>query len=87
MARKFPFEFDFNEDAEPVEELNRLRVATAKHFKTLDAYWDYLRTVPTAEEMLAEIKAEIAEEETKTKAKTNPPKRRAPRRRKAAAQA
>lgn len=71
MARKFPFEFDFDEDADPVEELHRLRVATMKHFKTLDAIMDYHRTQPTASEMLAELREEIAEEEAKAKAKAD----------------
>lgn len=65
MARKFPFKFDFDEDADPVEEIHRLRVATAKHFKTLDAIVEYHRTAPTAKEMIAELKEEIAEKKTK----------------------
>jgi len=83
MARKFPFKFDFNEDADPVDELHRLRVATAKHFKTLDAYMEYLRTVPTAKEMIAELKAEIAEKKAKAtpsrKVKATPRTTAAPR--------
>ncbi len=64
MARKFPFKFDFNEDADPVEELHRLRVATAQHFKTLDAIMEYHGAAPTAREMIAELHAEIAENRT-----------------------
>lgn len=56
MAHK-KFHFDFNEDAEPVEELHRRRMAMAEHFKTLDAIMEYLRTVPTAEEILASLDA------------------------------
>ncbi len=59
MARK-EFCFDFNEDAEPVEELHRLRVATTKHFKTIEAIVEYDRSLPTAKEMIVELKAEIA---------------------------
>ncbi len=60
MARKFPFKFNFDEDADPVEELHRLRVAAAKHFKTVDAIMDYCNTLPSPAETLAELKAEIA---------------------------
>ncbi len=59
MANK-KFHFDFKEDAEPVEELHRLRVATTKHFKTIEAIVEYDRTLPTAKEMIAELKAGIA---------------------------
>lgn len=59
MARK-DFQFDFNEDAEPVEELHRLRMAAAKHFKTIEAIVEYDRALPTAGEMIAKLKAEAA---------------------------
>ena len=68
------FHFDFNEDADPVDELHRLRVATAKHFKTMDAYVEYLRKMPTAQEMLVELDAEIA----KKRAKAARPARKSP---------
>ena len=57
MARK-EFHFDFNEDAEPVEELHRLRVAMAEHFKTMEALGDYIRSTPSAKEILARWDAE-----------------------------
>jgi hypothetical protein len=56
MARE-EFDFDFCEDADPVQELHRLRVAAAKHFKTMKATLEYLRSVPTAEEFLARLDA------------------------------
>jgi hypothetical protein len=59
MARK-DFHFDFDEDADPVEELHRLRVATAKHFKTDEALLEYYNSVPPIEEIRARLKAEIA---------------------------
>lgn len=65
MARKFPFEFDFNEDADPVEELHRLRVATTKHFKTLDAIMEYHRTAPSIKELIADLDEEIAKKKAK----------------------
>lgn len=65
MARKFPFEFDFDEDADPVEELHRLRVASTKHFKTLEAMMEYHNSLPPIKELLAEIQEEIAEDKAK----------------------
>ncbi len=65
MARK-KFRFDFNEDAEPVEELHRRRVAMMEHFKTIEAIGGYLRTVPAPEELLAQPAA--AEGKTSLKA-------------------
>lgn len=49
------FHFDFNEDADPIEELHRLRVAATKHFKTMKATLKFLNSVPTAEEFLAKL--------------------------------
>lgn len=70
MARKFPFEFDFDEDADPVEELHRLRIASTKHFKTLEAMMEYHNSLPTAKEMLEELREEIAENKAKEAAAT-----------------
>ncbi|MDR1744894.1 MAG: hypothetical protein LBS30_03980 [Planctomycetota bacterium] len=60
MASKKEFHFDFNENADPVDELHRLRAAKTKHFKTMDAYMRYLRETPSVQEMIAEVDAEIA---------------------------
>ncbi len=49
MANKKEFHFDFNEDAEPVEELHRRRVAMMKHFKTLKAVMEYIDSQPLPE--------------------------------------
>ncbi len=65
MTRKRPFKFDFNEDAEPVEELHRLRVAATKHFKTLDAILEYHRSTPPIKELIAELDMEIAAKKAK----------------------
>ena len=35
MTNEKDFHFDFNEDADPVDELHRLRVATTRRFKTM----------------------------------------------------
>ncbi len=66
MARKFPFKFNFDEDADPVEELHRLRVAAARHFKTVDAIMDYCNTLPSPAETLAELKEEIAAKQARS---------------------
>ncbi len=64
MARK-DFHFDFNEDADPVEELHRLRAATAKHFKTTEALLEYYNSVPPLEEIKIRLRAEIAEKKAR----------------------
>ena len=69
MAHKRPFKFDFNEDADPVEELHRLRVATTKHFKTIEAIMEYHRSTPSVEELIADLDREIAENKAKAEAK------------------
>ena len=85
MTNEKDFHFDFNEDADPVDELHRLRVATTRRFKTMKEHLEYLRATPTAQEMLAELDAEIA----RKKAKAARPSRKspAPHRRKATAHA
>ena len=54
------FEFDFNEDAEPVGEIHRLRVAMSRHFKTVEEHFAYLRSTPSAEEMIAQLQSDIS---------------------------
>ncbi len=70
MARK-EFQFDFNEDADPVDELHRLRVAMTKHFKTMEALMEYIHSAPTAEEFLAQTAPEA--QKPKPKARTKAP--------------
>ena len=84
MPRK-DFHFDFNEDADPVEELHRLRVAKTKHFKTLDALMEHYRSVPTTDEIIARLEARIAEKKGAKVSMSRRPSSQ--RRRKAAAQA
>lgn len=59
MKRKDDFHFDFNEDAEPVEELHRLRMALTKHFKTNQEHWDYMWSTPSREEIIADLERKI----------------------------
>ncbi len=68
MTNKRPFKFDFDEDADPVEELHRLRVATARHFKTPEAISEYYRSTPSVDELIAELDREIAENKAKAEA-------------------
>jgi hypothetical protein len=65
MARK-KFHFDFDEEAEPVDELHRYRVALMEHFKTLEAVMEYIDSAPTAEEFLAKLDAEEEKKRRKT---------------------
>ena len=66
------FKFDFNEQAEPCEELHRMRVAQMKHFNTLEAYHAHLRKMPSTEDILAELDRRIA---AKKKLEQQPAKR------------
>jgi len=83
MARK-EFHFDFNEDADPVEELHRLRVASGKHFKTMEAFLEHIRSAPTGAEFLAKCEAErrvrkakaTTSRKVKANAKTIAPRRK-----------
>lgn len=81
MACKFPFEFDFDENADPVEELHRLRIATAKHFKTLKAIMEYHRSTPPIKELIAELDEKIAEKKAKTISSHDPKATKMPTRR------
>ncbi len=52
------FTFDFDENAEPVAELHRMRAAMAKHFKTPEALFAHYRSLPqTVEGWRAEVNA------------------------------
>ncbi len=65
------FHFDFDENIEPVEELHRLRLARTKHFKTIEAIVEYDRTMPTAKEMIAILKGELAKKKSVTTCSRN----------------
>ena len=72
MSRK-DFHFDFNENADPVEEMRRLRIAEGRHFKTAEAFAEYARATPPPEVMLAELVAAIAQKNAKTaRSRTTP---------------
>ena len=81
------FHFEFNEDANPVDELHRLRLASGRHFKTMTERLEYFRATPTAKEILARLDAEIARKKAKAAAKADRPPRKpsAPRHRRNAA--
>ena len=83
-AKDFPF--DFNEDADPVDELHRLRLASGRRFKTMKERLEYFRATPSVQEILAEVDAEIARKKAKAAAKATPSRKSpAPHRRSATA--
>jgi hypothetical protein len=75
------FKFDYNEDAEPCSEIHRMRIAMRRHFKTDEAYYDYVARTPSAEDLLAELSRRAAAERkleaqtVKRTAKTVAPRR------------
>ena len=63
---KKPYHFDFDEDADPVEELHRLREAKFEYFKgDINALHEYYRSMPSVEELLAQRLKEVAEKKAK----------------------
>jgi hypothetical protein len=56
--KEYGFNFNFNEDAEPVAELRRLRAAMARRFKS----WEEEKAFYAAAPSLEEIRADIARE-------------------------
>ncbi len=83
MKRKDDFHFDFNEDAEPVAELHRMRAAMAKRFKTTQALCEYFRSTPSLKELIAELQSEIDEEKANpAQSRKGAPKKKVPARRK-----
>ena len=70
------FDFDFNEDAEPVSEIHRMRRAFAKRFKTREEQKAYYDAVPSVAEMIAGLDEEIAAEKRQAKKTAAKPSRR-----------
>ena len=73
-------------DIDPVEEIRAIRRKHDRQFKTMEAYFAHLRTVPSADVLLAQVREKIAKTEAK-KAKGGPASRPTPRRRRAVAHA
>ncbi len=54
---------------DPVEEIRAIRRKIARKFKTLDAYFDHVQTLPSVEEMHARVRAKL-EKSKKVKSST-----------------
>jgi len=72
-----------DEDIDPVEEIRAIRRKHDRRFKTSDAYWAYIKTVPSADILLAQIREKIAKSAKKAApsrkpvaAKTTAPRRK-----------
>jgi hypothetical protein len=44
-----------NDETDPVEEIRAIRKSIARKYKTTDAYFAHLKTVPSAEVLLAQV--------------------------------
>ena len=72
---------DDDDDIDPVAEIRAIREKISRRYKTMDEYFDHLRTVPPVDVLLAQVRAKIAKaKEAKTTAKSS--RRPASRRRK-----
>lgn len=45
-----------NDELDPVEEIRAIRKKISRKFKTIDAYFDHLKTIPPADVLLARIR-------------------------------
>ena len=66
-----------NNPLDPIKEIRDIRKKYDQRFKTMDEYCDYVKTIPSADVLLAQIRAKIAKTKTgaavKTKATANVP--------------
>ena len=74
-----------DDDIDPIDEIRAIRAKNSRKYKTMDAYFDHLKTVPPADVLLAQLRKKI--EKARAKDKVKPSRRPAPRRRKAAVHA
>jgi len=74
---------DYDDEMDPIKEIRAIRAKNGLKYKTMDAYFDHLKTVPSADVLLVQIRAKIEKEKTKAK----PSRRPASRRRKSVAHA
>jgi len=68
---------------DPLEEVRAIREKISRKYKTMDAYFDHFKDIPSADVLLAQVRKKIE----KAKAKGKPTRRPAARRRKAAVHA
>ena len=71
-----------DDDVDPVGEIRAIRHRKDRQFKTMEAYFEYIRTIPSAEALLAKIRGKVAKAGS-----TRPPRRPARPSRKATARA
>ncbi len=45
-----------NDELDPVEEIRAIREKIAQKYKTTDAYFEHLKTIPTTEILLAQVR-------------------------------
>ena len=69
-----------DEDLDPVEEIRAIRAKINRKYKTIDAYCEHLRTIPSADVLLAQIQAKIAKAKIKAAAKPAASRRKAAKR-------
>lgn len=62
-----------DDDLDPVEEIRTIRRNIMKKYKTLDAYFEHIHTLPSPQEMHDQIKAKLAKS---NKIKSHPVSRR-----------
>lgn len=62
-----------DEELDPVGEIRAIRKNLMRKYKTLDAYFDHLSTLPSPQEMRNQIKAKLAKS---SKAQSRPAPRR-----------
>jgi hypothetical protein len=74
-----------NKARTPLEEIWAIREKISRKYKTMDEYLDHLKTVPSADVLLAQVRAK--NEKLKVRATPKAEKRPASRRRKAVAHA
>jgi hypothetical protein len=44
-----------NDELDPVEEIRAIRETITRKYKTTDAYFEHLKTIPSAEVLLAQV--------------------------------
>ncbi len=48
-----------NDDIDPVDEVRAIRKEIQKEHKTLDAYMDHMKDIPSADELLRQVRQKI----------------------------
>jgi len=62
------------DEYDPIEEIRAIREKNGRKYKTMAAYFDHLKTIPSADVLLARIQKKI--ERMKAKPKRRPASRR-----------